>query len=207
MSWLMAKFYDRLIEQSEQACLRNWRRDLLTEVSGRVLEVGAGTGLNVPYYTSNVTHLVLSEPEPHMRSKLQAHLAAVRPAEVELKDATLDQLPMPDRSFDAVVSTLVLCSVRDVAQALEEIYRVLAPGGQLVFLEHVGAEDRPERLKWQRRIEPLWKVLAGNCHLTRRTEQAIERAGFEMRQIQRESIRKAMPLVRPSIRGIAIKPT
>ena len=206
MSWLMAKFYDRLIEQSEQACLREWRRDLLAEVTGRVLEVGAGTGLNVPYYTSDVTRLVLSEPEPHMRSQLQTRLAAALPSEVELSDAILDQLPMPDRSFDAVVATLVLCSVRDLDQALEEIYRVLSPGGQLVFLEHVGADDRPDRLKWQRRIEPLWKVLAGNCHLTRRTEQAIERAGFEMLQIQRESIRKAMPLTRPSIRGIAVKP-
>ena len=207
MSWLMAKFYDRLLEQSEEACLRDWRRDLLAGVTGRVLEVGAGTGLNVPYYTSNVTHLVLSEPEPHMRSKLQSRLAAALPAEVELGDATLDHLPMPDQSFNTVVSTLVLCSVRDLDQALDEIRRVLVPGGQLVFLEHIGAEDHPDRLKWQRRIEPLWKVLAGNCHLTRRTEQAIERAGFDVNQIERESIRKAMPLTRPSIRGIAVKPT
>ena len=114
---------------------------------------------------------------------------------------------MPDEFFDAVVSTLVLCSVHDMDQALEEIRRVLVPGGQLVFLEHIGAEDRPDRLKWQRRVEPLWRVLAGNCHLTRRTEQAIERAGFDVIQIQRESIRKAMPLTRPSIRGIAVKPT
>ena len=121
MSWLMAKFYDRLLEQSEEACLRDWRRDLLTGVTGRVLEVGAGTGLNVPYYTSNVTHLVLSEPESHMRAKLQSRLAAALPAEVELSNATLDRLPMPEQSFDAVVSTLVLCSVRDLDQALEEI--------------------------------------------------------------------------------------
>ena len=207
MSWLMATFYDRLIEQSEAACLRDWRRDLLAGVTGRVLEVGAGTGLNVPYYTSNVTRLVLSEPEPHMRAKVQSRLAAALPADVELSDATLDHLPMPDQSFDAVVSTLVLCSVPDLAQALEEIRRVLAPGGRLVFLEHVGAEDRPDRLKWQRRVEPLWKALAGNCHLTRRTELAIKRAGFDIVQIQRESFRKAMPLTRPSIRGIAVRST
>jgi hypothetical protein len=74
-------------------------------------------------------------------------------------------------------------------------------------LEHVGAEDRPDRLQWQRRIEPLWKVLAGNCHLTRRTELAIKRAGFDIVQIERESIRKAMSLTRPSIRGIAVRST
>jgi ubiquinone/menaquinone biosynthesis C-methylase UbiE len=205
MSWLMATCYDRLIQQSEEACLRGWRRDLLSEVKGRVLEVGAGTGLNVPYYPPTVTRLVLSEPEPHMRSKLQLRLAAALTAQVELSDATLDHLPMPDQSFDAVVSTLVLCSVQDLQQALKEIRRVLAPGGQLFFLEHVGAEDRPHRLKWQRRVEPLWKVLAGNCHLTRRTEQAIKHIGFDLIQIRRESIRKAMPLVRPSIRGIAVR--
>jgi ubiquinone/menaquinone biosynthesis C-methylase UbiE len=207
MSWLMATVYDRLLAQSEAACLRAWRRDLLAGVTGRVLEVGAGTGLNIPHYTANVTRLVLSEPEPHMRAKLQSRLAAALPAVVELSEAALDHLPMPDQSFDAVVSSLVLCSVRDLTQALGEIRRVLAPGGRLVFLEHVGAEDRPDRLKWQRRVEPLWKALAGNCHLTRRTEWAIKRAGFDIVQIQRESIRKAMPLTRPSIRGIAVRST
>jgi ubiquinone/menaquinone biosynthesis C-methylase UbiE len=207
MSWLMATFYDRLIEQSEAACLRDWRRNLLGGLTGRVLEVGAGTGLNLPHYTSNVTRLVLSEPDPNMRAKLQSRLTADFPANVELSDATLDHLPMPDQSFDAVVSTLVLCSVRDLEQALGEIRRVLVPGGRLVFLEHVGAEDRSNRLIWQRRVEPLWKALAGNCHLTRRTEQAIKRAGLDIVQIQHESIRKAMPLTRPSIRGIAIRST
>jgi ubiquinone/menaquinone biosynthesis C-methylase UbiE len=207
MSWLMATVYDRLLEQSEAACLRAWRRDLLAGVTGRVLEVGAGTGLNVPHYSANVTRLVLSEPEAHMRAKLQTRLTTALPADVELSEATLDHLPMPDQSFDAVVSTLVLCSVPDLAQALGEIRRVLAPGGRLVFLEHVGAEDRPDRLKWQRRVEPLWKALAGNCHLTRRTESAIKRAGFDIVQIERESIRKAMSLTRPSIRGIAVRST
>jgi ubiquinone/menaquinone biosynthesis C-methylase UbiE len=207
MSWLMATVYDRLLAQSEVACLRAWRRDLLAGVTGRVLEVGAGTGLNIPHYTANVTRLVLSEPEAHMRAKLPSRLAAALPADVELSEAALEHLPMPDQSFDAVVSTLVLCSVPDLAQALGEIRRVLAPGGRLVFLEHVGAEDCPDRLKWQRRVEPLWKALAGNCHLTRRTELAIKRAGFDIVQIERESIRKAMPLTRPSIRGIAVRST
>ena len=114
MSWIMAKVYDRVLQESEEACLRDWRRDLLTEVKGRVLEVGAGTGLNLPYYTSQVTRLVLSEPEPNMHAILQSRLPTAIPAHVELSDAALETLPMPDQSFDAVVSTLVLCSVRDL---------------------------------------------------------------------------------------------
>ena len=82
----------------------------------------------------------------------------------------------------------------------------MKPAGKLVFLEHVAAESRPQRLKWQRRIEPLWKHLAGNCHLTRRTEAAIAASGFKIERIERESIRTALPIVRPSIRGIARRP-
>jgi ubiquinone/menaquinone biosynthesis C-methylase UbiE len=102
-----------------------------------------------------------------------------------------------------VVSSLVLCSVQDPQAALAQIRRVLKPGGRLVFLEHVAADGKPNRLKWQRRIEPVWKHLMGNCHLTRRTEAAIEAAGFRIERIQRESMRKALPVCRPSIRGIA----
>jgi len=95
--------------------------------------------------------------------------------------------------------------VPDQRAALSAIARALKPGGRLLFLEHVAADARPGRLKWQRRIEPVWKHLMGNCHLTRRTEAAIAAAGFEIERIQRESIRKALPIVRPSIRGIARK--
>jgi ubiquinone/menaquinone biosynthesis C-methylase UbiE len=126
--------------------------------------------------------------------------------DVEISDASASALPMASASYDGVVSLLVLCSVPDLNEALAEMFRVLRPGGCFVFLEHVAAEEKPERLKWQRRIEPVWKRLAGNCHLTRRTEQAIIDTGFEIEKIQRESIRKANPLTRPSIRGTALKP-
>ena len=205
MGRMMAAMYDRTMRGTEEACLNEWRGTLLRGLEGDVLEVGAGTGLNLPLYPTTVTRLVMSEPDPHMRQRLARKAATETVAQVEVSDATLENLPMPAESFDAVVSTLVLCSVPGLDAAVAEIYRVLRPGGKFVFLEHVAAEDRPRRLKWQRRVEPFWKWFAGNCHLTRITEAAIAAAGFEFDEIERESMRKAMPLVRPTIRGVAVK--
>jgi ubiquinone/menaquinone biosynthesis C-methylase UbiE len=200
MSWLMAAVYDRFMKVSEEACLARWRADLLRDLSGEVLEVGAGTGSTLGLYPKAVTRLVMAEPDPHMRRKLLEKRGTI-----EVSDAPAEKLPFDQASFDAVVCSLVLCSVRDQAAALAEIARVLRPGGRLLFLEHVAADGKPERLKWQGRIEPVWKHLMGNCHLTRRTEAAIAAAGLEIETIQRESIRKALPIVRPSIRGVARK--
>jgi ubiquinone/menaquinone biosynthesis C-methylase UbiE len=202
MSWLMAAVYDRFMEGSETACLRDWRAALLRGLKGEVLEVGAGTGSTLALYPEAVTRVVMCEPDAHMRRKL-AEKATSR--KFQVSDASLESLPYKDASFDAVVCSLVLCSVPDQGAALAEIRRVLKPGGRLVFLEHVAADGKPARLKWQGRIEPIWKHLMGNCHLTRRTEGAIAAAGFEFESIERESIRKALPIVRPSIRGIARK--
>ena len=120
---------------------------------------------------------------------------------------SLDRLPMGDASFDAVVATLVLCSVTDPARALAEIHRVLRPGGQYVFLEHVAADphQEPRRYKWQGRIEPFWKRAMDNCHLRRQTDLYIREAGFDIERMERDSIPKAPPWVRPSVRGIARK--
>jgi ubiquinone/menaquinone biosynthesis C-methylase UbiE len=205
MSWLMAAVYDRFMRGSEEACLAQWRAELLRDLSGAVLEVGAGTGVTLPHYPKSIARLVLSEPDAHMRRKLEKKVNASALRNVEISVAPLDSLPFRPGEFDAVVCSLVLCSVPEQPAALAAIARVLKPGGRLVFLEHVAADGRPGRLKWQRRIEPVWKHLAGNCHLTRRTEAAIAAAGFEIERIQRESIRKALPIVRPSIRGIARK--
>ncbi len=205
MGRFIAAVYDRLTQASEVACLQQWRADLLRDLAGQVLEVGAGTGLNIPYYPRAVSRLVLSEPDPHMRRKLARKARAAHWDHAEILDASLEDLPLPDDAFDAVVGTLVLCSVPRLDHALAEIHRVLKPGGRFVFLEHVAAEDRPRRLKWQHRVEPFWKRLAGNCHLTRRTGDAIRAAGFAIVAIKRESMRKAWPLVRPTIRGVACK--
>lgn len=204
MSWLMAAIYDRFMRTTE-AHLAPWRAQLLARVSGRVLELGAGTGVNLPHYPSTLERLVLAEPERHMRARLAARVARERPG-AELVEAPAEGLPFEDGAFDVVVSTLVLCSVRDVARALAEARRVLRPGGALVFLEHVAADERPERLRWQRRLEPIWKRLAGNCHLTRRTADAIAAAGFAIEACTRESPRGTLPFTRPSVRGVARRP-
>ena len=205
MGRLLAALYDRMMASTERACLSQWRAGLLDGLDGVVLEVGAGTGVNLPHYPPGVTRLVASEPDPHMRRRLVEKVRAMEMHHVEVIDAGLEALPLADEQFDAVVCTLVLCSVPDPDVALAEIHRVLTPGGRLVFLEHVAARDRPARLRWQRRLEPLWKRVAGGCHLTRRTAEAIARAGFTIPDITRESMRKSMPIVRPTIRGIAVK--
>jgi ubiquinone/menaquinone biosynthesis C-methylase UbiE len=190
----------------ERETLGEWRRDLLECLFGEVLEIGAGTGLNLPFYPSSVSHLLLSEPDPHMRAKLRQKLPRSRAERVTVLDAAVDVLPLPDASVDAVVGTLVLCSVPDQRSALSEIRRVLRPSGQFVFLEHVAAEGRPRLLRWQRRVEPIWKRLAGNCHLTRHTGAAIEEAGFVLERLTREEFLPAPALVRTSIRGVARRP-
>jgi len=198
MSWLMAAIYDGMMRGSEEACLGAWRKELLGELTGSVLEIGAGTGSTLGLYPKAVTRLVMCEPDPHMRRKLEAK------GGVEVASYAIEDLPFQNE-FDAVVCSLVLCSVKDQKAALAHIRKVLKPGGRLVFLEHVAADGKPNRLKWQRRIEPVWKHLMGNCHLTRRTEAEIQAAGFRIEKIQRESMRKALPVCRPSIRGVARK--
>ena len=205
MGRLIAAIYDRLTEASEEACLRQWRAELLRDLTGQVLEVGTGTGRNIPFYPPGLARLVLTEPDQYMRRKLSEKIRTRAPNRAELLDASLDDLPFPAASFDAVVATLVLCSVPHPERALREIHRVLKPDGRFVFLEHVAAEDRPQRLKWQRRVEPFWKRISGGCHLTRRTADAIVAAGFTVADVRRESMRKAWPLVRPTIRGVARK--
>jgi len=207
MSWLGATIYDRFTRRSEQACLQNWRANLLAEVRGDVLEVGAGTGANMAHYPPAVERLVLVEPDRYMRRKLSKKLAASgRTNSVDIIDRALEKLDLPDESFDFVVATLVLCSVIDLDEALTEICRMIKPGGAFVFLEHVAAEARPGRLKWQRRLQPVWKRVAGNCHLARNTASAILEAGFVIEAVTRESMRKAAPVLRPTVRGIARKP-
>ncbi len=206
MPWFMAFIYDRFMQASEEACLIEWRAALLRDLSGDVLEIGAGTGANLRHYPTSVGRLVAAEPDRYMIPKLRDRARTDRPEKLEIVEAGSDPLPFGDATFDAVVSTLVLCSVDDLDRTLAEVKRVLRPGGALIYMEHVAAEDRPDRLVWQRRVEPLWKRVAGNCHLTRRTGEAILRAGFAIEHEEKDSMRKANPLTRATLRGVARKP-
>lgn len=206
MGRIFATIYDPFMAVSERACLQSWRATLLADVSGRVLEIGAGTGRSLAHYPATIERLVLAEPDRHMHGRLNARIPTALAPIVEVVEASAQRLPFRDASFDAVVSSLVLCSTPDLADALREVRRVLVPGGRLLFLEHVADDEHPRRLRWQRRVEPLWKRVAGGCHLTRRTDQAIEAAGLVIERMERESMRKSNPLTRRTIRGVARKP-
>lgn len=206
MSFITAFFYDRFMARTEAACLQQWRQELLQQVSGDVLEIGAGTGANISLYPAEVTRLLLTEPDKHMRRQLEEKLVDQDPGKLGVSAGTAENIAAADESFDFVVTSLVCCSVTDLDAGLREIKRVLKPGGGLVFLEHVAAAQGTARRHWQDRINPIWKTFMGNCHLNRETEQAIVGQGFEIVQIERASMRKAPSIVRPTIRGIALKP-
>lgn len=203
--WLFAKIYDWMMQGVEEGCLRDWRRDLLEEAEGRVLEIGAGTGANLPIYPEAVEELVVVEPDEHMRAGLDDKMSHRAVDEVEVVDAMAEDLPFDDEGFDTVVVTLVLCSVVDLERALGEMRRVLRPGGRMLFLEHVAAHGEPTRRKWQGRLEPVWKRVAGNCHLTRETAEAIREAGFEIDDVTREEMCNAPGIFRPTVRGVAVR--
>ncbi|HEX7134641.1 MAG TPA: class I SAM-dependent methyltransferase [Iamia sp.] len=204
---VFARFYDRALAPLEEAGLQAWRAELLADLSGTVVEIGAGTGANLAHYPSTVDRLVLTEPEPAMLALLRERLdQAPAGVDVTARRAAASSLPLADGEADAVVTTLVLCTVPEPSAVLAEARRVLRPGGRLVFLEHVAAEDRPERLRRQRWLDHVWHLFAGGCRLTRRTEAAIVDAGFAVEGITRESARKAPKVIRPMIRGTAVSP-
>lgn len=203
-SWLMAQVYDRSMQDAETKCLQNWRGELLRNLSGTVLEIGGGTGLNLDFYPGTVKELIIIEPDANMRKKLQEKTAAKK-EHIKMLNCGAESIPVPDASCDAVVSTLVLCSVANQSKVLAEIYRVLRPEGKFIFIEHIAANNNPKRLVWQKRLEPIWKIIASGCHLTRQTETAITDAGFKFAEITRQSIRGVPPIARPSIKGVAIK--
>ncbi len=193
---IFAAGYDRFMSATEEAGLRDHRRAIVGRARGRVLEIGAGTGLNLEHYGPEVTELVLTEPEEPMAKRLRAKLT-----KGEVVGAGAEALPFPDDSFDTVVSTLVLCTVPDQARAIAEIRRVLKPGGQLLFLEHVRSAD-PKTAKWQDRLHRPWKAWGHGCHCNRDTAAALAAGGFEL-EMESWRIPKAPPIVRPAIEGSA----
>jgi ubiquinone/menaquinone biosynthesis C-methylase UbiE len=198
---IFAAFFDRMSRTVERKGMGDLRRNLLANATGRVVEIGAGTGLNFSHYPPVVTEVVATEPDPSMLRR--AREAATRaPVPVRLERAGAEHLPVDDGFADTVVATLVFCTIPDPPAALAEIRRVLAPGGRVLFLEHVRAEN-PRLARWQDRLQPLWSRFGGGCHPNRDTIAAIEQAGFRFDEMQRFSFRPNIVLDKPHARGIA----
>lgn len=224
---IFAAGYDRFMAGTERAGLEAHRRALLGSAQGSVLEVGGGTGINLAHYGPAVRELVLTEPVEPMARRLEQRVAAHTagsasrgvqvhgdhpPADLLLRlrptrvlRARAEELPFEDASFDTAVSTLVLCTVESPSRALAELRRVLRPGGRLLFLEHVRADE--ERLaRWQDRLNGVQRVIAQGCNCNRSTLDELTAAGFELARVERSTLPKAPPHVRPLVLGEALRP-
>ncbi|MGH2978814.1 MAG: class I SAM-dependent methyltransferase [Solirubrobacterales bacterium] len=202
---IFARLFDRLVRKADPQ-QADHRRELLAGLSGRVIEVGAGNGINFANYPPEVTEVVAVEPEAYLRDKA-AEAAVEAPVPVSVVDGLADALPSEGGSFDAAVTSLVLCSVPDQSRALAEIGRVLKPGGELRFYEHVLADD-PKVARRQNRIERVWHFCAGGCHPNRDTPGAIEAAGFRIERCRRFPFKPGplMTVVEPHVIGVARRP-
>jgi ubiquinone/menaquinone biosynthesis C-methylase UbiE len=175
-----------------QRNLTAYRSRIIPAAEGRVLEIGIGSGLNLLFYSSNVTHVIGLEPSPGL-------LAMARRAEraefgpVEFIEASAEAIPLQDASVDTVVTTWTLCSIPDPLRALRDMRRVLRPGGHLLFVEHGRAPD-PNVIWWQDRLTPVWKRLGGGCHLNRAIRALIEGAGFQFDRLQTGYTRGPKPM-------------
>ncbi len=201
---LFAGVYDWVLAPSEAAGLAARRRDLLATATGAVLEVGAGTGLNLPHYPESATRLVLSDPDRFMRRKLATRARRLG-RDVEIVDADAERLPFLENTFDEVVATLVLCSVAARATSLHEIRRVLRPRGRLRFLEHVAASRHgPSRL--QHLVGPVHRTVAGGCRLDLALLDLLHAGGFAVEACEEWELPRTVPWMRPAVVGLARAP-
>jgi ubiquinone/menaquinone biosynthesis C-methylase UbiE len=202
-STMFAMTYDRQMARVEKATLYALRRDLLAAVGGRVLEIGGGTGANLAHYGPGIESLTITEPEQPMARRLERRARDQAPLAKILR-APAEDLPFEDGAFDVAVSTLVLCGVSDQPRALRQLRRVLRPGGQLLFIEHVRSDDarlarRQDRLNWLNRL-----VVCCDCN--RPTLTCIQQAGFSLTQVEHLSMEKVPSFVSPLIAGSATAP-
>jgi ubiquinone/menaquinone biosynthesis C-methylase UbiE len=201
---LFARFYTHVLARNEPDEIGEYRDELLAGLSGRVVEVGAGSGANFAHYPSEVAEVVAVEPEAYLREQAEA-AAPAAPVNVTVLDGVADALPLADGSCDAAVACLVLCSVPEQASALAELRRVLRPGGELRFYEHVRANS-PRMARWQQIADrTFWPRAFGGCHTARDTVGAIQAAGFALerhRELQPASLPRFLP-VAPQAIGVA----
>jgi ubiquinone/menaquinone biosynthesis C-methylase UbiE len=197
---LFARFYDRMMASTEEAGLAEVRSRLLAGAAGDVLEVGAGTGVNLRHYGDGVGSLTMTEPDESMLRQLE-RAAARADRDATVLRAPAEDLPFDDDTFDTVVSTLVLCGVSDQPRAAREITRVLRPGGRVLFVEHVRSSD-PRRARQQDRLNWLNRAVAG-CDCNRPTLQTLRDAGLTIDDLVDGELPKSPPFVRPMISGAA----
>jgi SAM-dependent methyltransferase len=200
---VFARYYGAMSVMAEKKGNAEHRQRMLRGATGRVVELGAGNGLNFAHYPTTVTEVVAVEPEPYLRERAEA-AARTAPIPVRVVDGTAGHIPFDDASFDVGVASLVLCSVPDPAAALAELRRVIEPGGELRFYEHVRADD-PKWARRQHRLAGLWGWFAGGCNPYRNTEQAIVDAGYDIEHIERFPFAPALPmrLTAPHVLGRA----
>jgi ubiquinone/menaquinone biosynthesis C-methylase UbiE len=205
---LFAIWYPIVCERAEKAGQRQIRHDLVAEASGATLEIGAGSGLNLPHYTAAVTQLVVTEPSPHMLRHLRGILDKDPPpvGSIELIQTGAVELPFADASFDTVVGTYVHCTIPQPERALAEIARVLKPGGRYLFLEHVHAGEGTLLGSFQDLVELPHRYIAAGCHPNRRTERLLGDSALEVERIEHARMPAAAPTVAPIIVGAALAP-
>lgn len=182
--------------------LRETRREVLAGASGRTLDIGTGTGSNLPLFPSEVKELVLAEPDRHMNKVLRSKLEEAAAPRAELVQAPAESLPFPDSSFDSITCTMVLCTVPEPADALIEVARVLKPGGKFLFLEHVRSED-PGFARLQDRLEKPWRFIADGCHCNRDSLATIEASPLTVESFKRGHMPLSPMFMKPLVYGSA----
>jgi ubiquinone/menaquinone biosynthesis C-methylase UbiE len=186
---ILPRLIDAVMRQER---LTEYRRRVLSEAEGRVLEIGVGSGLNFPFYASTTPQAIGLDPSPRLLSMADRARSGAR-CRVELLEGSAEAIPLEDRSVDTVVATWTLCSVPNVARALAEIRRVLSPSGRLLFVEHGRSPDASVR-QWQDRLTPFWRRVAGGCHLNRPVSELIEDAGFRIERLQTGYMKGPRPM-------------